>query len=75
MDRLELAVYLGEDVACHVLPRSGRLTIGRAPGNDIRLDDVSVSRRHAVLHLGQPMSVEDLGSATGTRVRPVLATA
>ena len=69
MDRLELAVYLGEDVACHVLPRSGRLTIGRAPGNDIRLDDVSVSRRHAILHLGQPMRVEDLGSATGTRVR------
>ncbi len=69
MDRLELAVYLGEDVACHVLPRSGRLTIGRAPGNDIRLDDVSVSRRHAVLDLGPPSSVEDLGSANGTRVR------
>ena len=69
MDRLELAVYLGEDVACHVLPRSGRLTIGRAPGNDIRLDDVSVSRHHAVLDLGPPSSVEDLGSANGTRVR------
>lgn len=69
MDRLELAVYLGEDVACHVLPRSGRLTIGRAPGNDIRLDDVSVSRRHAVLDLGPPTRIEDLGSANGTRVR------
>ena len=31
------------------LPEGGRLTIGRAPDNDIRIDDLRVSRRHAVI--------------------------
>jgi adenylate cyclase len=31
------------------LPEGGRLTIGRAPDNDIRIDDLRVSRRHAIL--------------------------
>ncbi|HEX7999360.1 MAG TPA: adenylate/guanylate cyclase domain-containing protein [Pyrinomonadaceae bacterium] len=31
------------------LPEGGRLTIGRAPDNDIRVDDLRVSRRHAVI--------------------------
>jgi adenylate cyclase len=31
------------------LPEGGRLTIGRAPDNDIRIDDLRVSRRHAVV--------------------------
>jgi NADPH-dependent 2,4-dienoyl-CoA reductase/sulfur reductase-like enzyme/pSer/pThr/pTyr-binding forkhead associated (FHA) protein len=29
--------------------RGASVTVGREPGNDIRLDDISVSRRHAVL--------------------------
>jgi DNA-binding NtrC family response regulator len=45
------------------------VSIGRAEGNDIRIDDPSVSRRHAVLHLGPPLRIEDLGSANGTFVR------
>ena len=31
------------------LPQGGQLTIGRAPDNDIRIDDLRVSRHHAIL--------------------------
>ncbi len=51
------------------LPSSGQWVIGRIEGADIRLDDAAVSRRHAVLHLGSRVRVEDAGSANGTRVR------
>jgi hypothetical protein len=46
-----------------------RLTIGRSPEADIFLDDVTVSRRHAVL-LKRPEGfvIEDLGSLNGTFV-------
>ncbi len=50
------------------LPRTGTLTIGRSSGCDIRIDHASVSRKHAVLHLGAQIRVEDAGSANGTRV-------
>jgi uncharacterized protein YraI len=45
------------------------LTIGRAQDNDVVLDDPQVSRHHArVLHRGDQISVEDLGSTNGTLV-------
>lgn len=66
---LELAVFTGDTFAVHPLPPEGAVSLGRAEGNDIRVDDPSVSRRHAVLHLGPPLRVEDLGSANGTFVR------
>ncbi|MEP6861243.1 MAG: sigma 54-interacting transcriptional regulator [Deltaproteobacteria bacterium] len=44
------------------------MTIGRAPENEIRIDDTSISRQHAVLQLS-PLRVTDLGSANGTWVR------
>lgn len=50
--------------------RSPRLTIGRLPDNDVVLDDLLVSRRHAVL-LRRPdgnWQLEDLGSDNGTFV-------
>jgi two-component system response regulator AtoC len=50
------------------LPRSGTLTIGRSSGCDVRIDHASVSRKHAVLHLGAQVRVEDAGSANGTRI-------
>ena len=31
------------------LPQGGQLTIGRAPDNDVRIDDLRVSRHHAVI--------------------------
>jgi len=42
-------------------------TIGRSPDCDIFLDDVTVSRRHAVLkRKGTQLQIEDLGSLNGT---------
>ena len=42
-------------------------TIGRSPECDIFLDDVTVSRRHAIVaHKGDGLEIEDLGSLNGT---------
>jgi pSer/pThr/pTyr-binding forkhead associated (FHA) protein len=42
-------------------------TIGRSPECDIFLDDVTVSRRHAVVkHKDGRLEIEDLGSLNGT---------
>jgi DNA-binding NtrC family response regulator len=50
------------------LPASGTLTIGRSTSCDVRIDHASVSRKHAILHLGPVPRVEDAGSQNGTRV-------
>jgi hypothetical protein len=49
----------------------GTVTIGRSSSCDLAIDHPSVSREHARLHLGTPMTIEDLGSRNGTRVRGV----
>jgi pSer/pThr/pTyr-binding forkhead associated (FHA) protein len=52
----------------YVLERD-RLTIGRTPDSDIFLDDVTVSRRHAVLsRVEDGFAIQDLGSLNGTFV-------
>jgi pSer/pThr/pTyr-binding forkhead associated (FHA) protein len=44
-----------------------RTTIGRSPDCEIFLDDVTVSRKHAVLERkGDVLQIEDLGSLNGT---------
>src|ERR1700679_2447102 len=46
-----------------------RLTIGKAPGNDLVLSDDTVSRLHCELtRTGQAIHVKDLGSTNGTRI-------
>ena len=53
----------------HFSPQGDRTTIGRSPDNDIFLDDVTVSRKHAVLvESGGEIRIEDLGSLNGTFV-------
>ena len=43
------------------------MTIGRSPECDVFLDDVTVSRRHAVLiHDGPRFVLQDQGSLNGT---------
>ncbi len=50
-------------------PTGQRTLIGRSPDCDIFLDDVTVSRRHAVLVENQGRySIEDFGSLNGTFV-------
>ena len=50
-------------------PDSERTTIGRSPDCGIFLDDVTVSRKHAVLsHHDGVFTIEDQGSLNGTFV-------
>jgi FHA domain/zinc-ribbon domain len=50
-------------------PNSDETTIGRSPDCGIFLDDVTVSRRHAVLRgAGGTFTIEDQGSLNGTFV-------
>jgi len=53
----------------HFIPSGDRTTIGRSPDCDIFLDDVTVSRRHAVLIARDDgFVIEDQGSLNGTYV-------
>jgi hypothetical protein len=63
-----LVVRSGGGLAGEVFPTDKeRTTIGRSPDCDVFLDDVTVSRRHAVLTRNGPRFVlQDLGSLNGT---------
>jgi pSer/pThr/pTyr-binding forkhead associated (FHA) protein len=51
------------------------ITIGRSPENVIRINDPSVSNRHAQLQLvGENYRLKDLGSTNGTRVNGLTVT-
>jgi two-component system, NtrC family, response regulator AtoC len=67
--RLDLIVTGESLFVSQPLPQTGELVIGRASNADVRIDHPSVSREHAVLRLGPPITIEDLGSANGTRLR------
>lgn len=61
--------------------KSGKNSIGRSSENDIVLDDSSISRRHALIELGQQgATLADLESRNGTKLsgrkisQPVLLT-
>ncbi len=65
---MQIAVFAGDAVAVYTLPPGGRLTVGRAAESDVCIDDPAVSRRHAVLHAGPPLEIEDLGGANPTHL-------
>jgi DNA-binding NtrC family response regulator len=65
---LTLNVIRGDVLTTHVLPTAGTVIIGRGSSAAIRIDDVSVSRHHASLHIGPELTIEELGSANGTRI-------
>jgi DNA-binding NtrC family response regulator len=67
-DRGSLVVMRGDGPRRVPLPRAGTLVIGRGEGAQVRIEDASISRRHAMLHLGRTVQIEDLGSANGTRL-------
>jgi hypothetical protein len=57
----------GERAGEHFVPQGERTTVGRSPDCDIFLDDVTVSRRHAVLlQRDGGFFIEDQGSLNGT---------
>jgi hypothetical protein len=65
-----LVIRAGGGRAGESFPLDGdRLTVGRRPDSDIFLDDVTVSRDHAVLvRRGNDYFLDDLGSLNGTYV-------
>jgi FHA domain-containing protein/zinc ribbon protein len=65
-----LVIRAGGGRAGESFPLEGeRLTIGRRPDSDIFLDDVTVSRDHAVLvRRGSGYFLDDCGSLNGTYV-------
>jgi pSer/pThr/pTyr-binding forkhead associated (FHA) protein len=64
-----VVVHADGQVITVPLPRRGAMTIGRGADSDLRIDHPSVSRAHATLHIGPPLTIEDTGSHNGTRVR------
>jgi two-component system, NtrC family, response regulator AtoC len=71
--QLEVLVVTSTTKETHPLPPGGRVTIGRSSINDISVNDFSMSRRHAVLHIGPPLKIEDVGSFNGIRIRAQMA--
>jgi len=67
--RLFLVVVGDEVSATYPLPTVGEVSIGRAESSDVRIDHPSISRQHALVTVGPGITIRDLGSANGTRVR------
>jgi pSer/pThr/pTyr-binding forkhead associated (FHA) protein len=65
-----LVIRAGGGRAGESFPLEGdRLTVGRRPDSDIFLDDVTVSRDHAILvRRGNEYHLDDMGSLNGTYV-------
>lgn len=59
-------ILTGPGKGSRYLIDSQELTIGRDPSNDIFLDDITVSRKHAKLTKKSQFFVEDLNSLNGT---------
>ena len=69
-----LLVQKGPNAGARYLLNSDCVTVGRNPDNEIFLDDVTVSRKHAqFLRNGKSFLVQDSGSLNGTYVNGVLA--
>ena len=64
-----LLVQRGPSAGARFLLDTDEVSAGRHPESDIFLDDITVSRRHAVFTRGpEGFSVRDLGSLNGTYV-------
>ncbi|NOY93720.1 MAG: FHA domain-containing protein [Deltaproteobacteria bacterium] len=63
-----LVVHAGGIERCP-LPAAGAVTLGRSPECGVCIDESSVSREHALLVLGSPPTVKDLGSENGIFLR------
>jgi hypothetical protein len=65
-----LVIRAGGGRAGEIFPLDGdRMSVGRRPDSDIFLDDVTVSRDHAILvRRGEDFYLDDCGSLNGTYV-------
>jgi len=74
--RLSLHVVGSGILGSHPLPARGEVVIGRGEECDLRIDEESISRRHAAVAVdGDRVRLRDLGSANGTRIgdQPLVA--
>ena len=69
--RLCAVVIVGGVASNHPLPATGEVVIGRAEDADLCVDHPSISRRHALLRIDERITLQDLGSQNGSRVREV----
>jgi pSer/pThr/pTyr-binding forkhead associated (FHA) protein len=68
----KVQLRLGERVVAEVSFREDELRIGRMKENDLVINNLAVSRFHAVLRrVGEGYEIEDLGSENGTLVNGV----
>ena len=68
-DSAMLIIHRGPNRGERFLLNSSESTIGRASENDVVLDDVTVSRKHAnIRRAGERFELIDLGSLNGTYV-------
>ena len=64
-----LLVVCAGVISTYPLEPGQRLVMGRAKHAHICVEHASVSREHAALSIGEHVTLEDLGSANGTRIR------
>jgi len=67
-DTLAIVVLDRQGHMYRPLPDEGTITIGREPESSVLIDRPWISRRHAVLHLGAQVAIEDVGAKNGIRV-------
>jgi two-component system, NtrC family, response regulator AtoC len=70
--RVRVLAVWGESSSIYWLPAGQSVEVGRGQGCGLRIDHPSVSRRHLRVHASNPVEIEDLGSANGTRASGVL---
>lgn len=73
-DSAILLVLKGAGMGSRFLLNSNITRVGRELNNDISLDDITVSRSHAVINRDEDgFRVKDLGSLNGTYINAVVA--
>ena len=74
MPKSFLVVQRGTDIGSKVQLKHGQTSLGRNPDNDIVVNEVAVSRYHALLRFNErtgEASIMDLGSTNGVTVNNV----
>jgi pSer/pThr/pTyr-binding forkhead associated (FHA) protein len=66
-----LLVLKGPGAGARFLLDSNQTKIGRDTNNDIHLDDITVSRSHAMISKVDGYSIKDLGSLNGTYLNAI----
>ena len=70
-DSAILIVLKGAGIGSRFLINTPTVKIGRELSNDISLDDITVSRSHAIINREHNFTIKDLGSLNGTYINAV----